>query len=504
MAVKPRKKEPTLAELLAQYGRNIASDAPVVGRRIAEGVRSLPEAAAAGNRAMLGATQRISDMLPPVLQMPSIRGDYRPSIDEVTGLARDIATGGNRLVTGTSQRGLDALGAPRGAGYDLPATELSRMAQDVAVSGAQALPEYMYEHPLGSAYTAALMMAPTPGRVVKGATALGKAVRGRRAAPLAERAAPVARAAEASAPKAAYADPETRSIEDWNWRPLGEVQQDLGDLSAVSPEAINFGRFMQEKNLQAQRGMEPRDLLKAYGITRSSIQRQARPLATAERGGLELGQLNLDMVRPEGAFAEWLGTDAGQAYLDAAQRGRVRADALEDLQAKFSPFGFQNKLAEDLAWAAENLPQEAPRMSDLLLTTPGDAGGIADYRAFIRDKVRGVAAPKAGFVGSMLGRGDLPTLDARQIVLNTNRPTAEATSYMGRKAGLGGLEGVDRLASRLSALDLAIPADLAPYYQHLAHHTVWDKAGDEATTHADLMNAMRNYATGGAVSGRSH
>jgi hypothetical protein len=51
---------------------------------------------------------------------------------------------------------------------------------------------------------------------------------------------------------------------------------------------------------------------------------------------------------------------------------------------------------------------------------------------------------------------------------------------------------------------LALPDDLAPYYQHLAHHTVWDKAGNEATTHADLMNAMRNYATGGAVSGRSH
>jgi hypothetical protein len=315
-----------------------------------------------------------------------------------------------------------------------------------------------------------MMVAPVPGkmavRALEGAGALaGRAVRGRRAAPVAKR------AAETSAPKAAYVDPETRSIEDWNWRPLGEVQQDLGDLSAVSPEAINFGRFMQEKNLQAQRGMEPRDLLKAYGITRSSIQRQARPLATAERGGLELGQLNLDMVRPEGAFAEWLGTDAGQAYLDAAQRGQVRTDALEDLQAKFSPFGFQNKLAEDLEWAAQNLPQEAPRMSDLILATPGDAGGIADYRAFIRDKVRGVAAPKAGFVGSMLGRGDLPTLDARQIVLNTGRPTADATSYMGRKSGLGGLEAVDRLAGRLSSLGLALPDDLAPYYQHLARPT---------------------------------
>ncbi len=194
MAAKPRKKEPTLAEMLAaygvaipgdiaQYGRNIASDVPVVGRRIVEGVRSLPEMADTGSRFALGAAQRLGDMLPPELRGPALRGDYRPSIDEVTGLARDVGSVGNRLVTGTSQRGLDALGAPRGAGYDLPATEMSRMAQDAVVSGAQALPQYMYEHPLGSAYTAALMLAPTPGRVVRGATALGKAVRGRRAAP---------------------------------------------------------------------------------------------------------------------------------------------------------------------------------------------------------------------------------------------------------------------------------------------------------------------------------
>jgi hypothetical protein len=187
---KPRKKEPTLAELLAQYGRNIASDAPVVGRRIVEGVRSLPEMAAAGNRAMLGATQRISDMLPPVLQMPGIRGDYRPSIDEVTGLARDIATGGNRLVTGTSQRGLDAMGAPRGAGYDPGATRMSRGAQDAIVSGVQALPKQLYDSPLSTAYEAALMAAPVPGKMVgralEGAGALaGRAMRGRRAAPLA-------------------------------------------------------------------------------------------------------------------------------------------------------------------------------------------------------------------------------------------------------------------------------------------------------------------------------
>jgi hypothetical protein len=350
---------------------------------------------------------------------------------------------------------------------------------------------------------AALKFAARPSYLTDKAAV--KMVREGRAADraLAQGAAPATAAPATAAPAApsamSYVDPSSSVISDWQWRPLEDVRQDLGGLSAISPEAAEFGRFMQEKNLQAARGMDPRDLLKAYGITRSSIQRQARPLATAERGGLELGQLGLDMVRPEGAFSEWLGTPAGQAYLDAAQRGQVRTDALEDLQTKFAPFGFQNKLADDLGWAAENLPQETSRMSDLLVATPGDADSIANYRDFIRDKVRGVAAPKAGFVGSMLGRGDLPTFDARQIILNTGRPTEEATSYLSRRKGAGGIEAVDRLADRLSALGLAIPDDLAPYYQHLAHHSVWDKASNEATTHADLMNAMRNYYSGGAV-----
>jgi hypothetical protein len=43
------------------------------------------------------------------------------------------------------------------------------------------------------------------------------------------------------------------------------------------------------------------------------------------------------------------------------------------------------------------------------------------------------------------------------------------------------------------------PEMLKPYYQHLAHHTVWDKAGNEETTHEDVMNAMRHAATGGAI-----
>jgi hypothetical protein len=44
-----------------------------------------------------------------------------------------------------------------------------------------------------------------------------------------------------------------------------------------------------------------------------------------------------------------------------------------------------------------------------------------------------------------------------------------------------------------------LPEELRPYYQHLAHHAIWDKAGDEITTHSDVVNAMKNFRVGGAV-----
>lgn len=298
-----------------------------------------------------------------------------------------------------------------------------------------------------------------------------------------------------------FKDKPTTTLEDWQWRPLKDVHADLGGLSEVTPEAVNFGRFMQDMAAKANTGLDPRDLLKAYTITRSSMQRQAIPLATAEKGGLELGQLGLDMVRPEGAFAEWLGTPAGQAYLDAAQRGQTRADVLEDLKTKFQPFGFQNSLANDLAYGAENLPQYSGRLSDMIAAAAeGSDAPEGDPQAwldFVRNSVSGVDASKAGFVGAMLGRGDLPTFDARQVILQTGGPNAAANKYKARRNNLGAVESVQRLADRINAMDLEVPEELKPFYQHLAHHSIWDRAAGEATTHADLMNAMRNYSTGG-------
>jgi hypothetical protein len=91
----------------------------------------------------------------------------------------------------------------------------------------------------------------------------------------------------------------------------------------------------------------------------------------------------------------------------------------------------------------------------------------------------------------MLGRGDQPTLDARQLLLQTGKPTSEAQPYLRRGSGRGAYQAVDRLADRQQRMGLEMPAELEPFRQHLTHHTLWDAYGGEKTTHADLIKAMR-------------
>jgi hypothetical protein len=306
-------------------------------------------------------------------------------------------------------------------------------------------------------------------------------------------------ATKAAKKAAPYADPPARVISDWQWRPLAEVQEALGGLSSVPEHVLDFGRFMAEQaGRAASSGLSARDLIKAFTVTRSSIQRRAAEAELLRKAGLQLPEGVSGKVRPEGAFSEWLGTPAGQSYLDAAQRGRIDERAVADAVTGMRPFGKHNDLQDALQWAAQNLPGREGQASDLIAAAREQASPPADWRVFTKD-IRGVGPSKSGFLASLIGRGDQPTLDARQIILNTGRPTREASPYLARKGGAGGVEGVERLSARQKALRLKLPPELDPYYQHLAHHSIWDKAGDEVTTHSDVVKAMREFAVGGRV-----
>jgi hypothetical protein len=251
--------------------------------------------------------------------------------------------------------------------------------------------------------------------------------------------------------------------------------------------------MIKQAGRAAKGDLNKRDLIKAYGITQSSIGRQGRKHSTATKAGLQVPS-TAGLVRPEGAFAEWLASPMGQRYLNEAELGNTDLSAINDIVQKFTPFGKQNELGKALVYGADVLGRD-PR--DINAMIAGDKEAFRDYAK----SIHGIDQAKAGFIGSLLGRGDLPTLDARQLSLHTNPPTTVKAvgSIMNRQKGKGAKEAVDRLIDRQEAMALDIDPSLDPFYQHLTHHTAWDRALNEVTTHDDLIRAMQNYNEGGEV-----
>lgn len=291
-----------------------------------------------------------------------------------------------------------------------------------------------------------------------------------------------------------YQDPDSPKMKGWDWRPLRDVQEELGGIPSIPGHVEDFGSFMDEMARKAAGpGLSPRDLIKAYAITRSSIQRRSQDVERLRASGLDLPASATGQIRPEGAMAEWLKSPTGQRYLDAAEIGKVDQDAVAHAQSVMKPFGL-NAESQALPWAAQNLHDKHKTVSDMVKRAVSGDSPVAEWREFGK-KLHGIGTAKAGFVASMLGRGDQPTLDARQVILQTGKPTSEAKSPMKR----AGFEAVDRLAARQTALNPKMDPGLEPFRQHLTHHTIWDKAGNEQTTHSDVVDAMRNANAGGRV-----
>jgi hypothetical protein len=297
-----------------------------------------------------------------------------------------------------------------------------------------------------------------------------------------------------------HKDPKTSSIEDWKWRSLKDVQAQLGDIKEIPSHVEKFGRFMDDTaNKAGTVGLTPRDLIKAYTITRASIQRGAVNSDKVRAAGLDLPNYNEPKIRPEGAFGEWLHTPMGQRYLQHAEQGIVDPHSISNAVQIMAPFGrHTTDIPDALQWAAKNLPGREGDVSRLVAQAQQGASAPSEWRDLIKG-VRGIGPSKAGFVASLLGRGDQPTLDARQIILHTGNPSKQAGPYIARRGGLGGEEAVERLAGRQRAMNLTTPSSLEPYYQHLAHHTIWDATGGDKTTHDDVIKAMQHAKDGGKI-----
>lgn len=255
---------------------------------------------------------------------------------------------------------------------------------------------------------------------------------------------------------------------------------------------LPYADFMAES---ASIEVTPRRLAKAYVITRSSVRRQGRKAATVceafpgyrelRRDAVERGE----EVRPEDAMSVLLQTEDGKAYLDAAERGTFAAAPARRMVKKLRCFGLSAGLLSDLKAAVKVAHNDEVR-SALRSSSPAEWLALVDSKA-----VPGIGPAKAGFIASLLGRGDVPTFDAREIQLWRRKGTMEPQQH-------------DVLALREKIADVPIELEPRhePYRQHLVHHALWDAYAADAptsTTHQEVISAMRLAGgRGGAAANR--
>jgi hypothetical protein len=273
------------------------------------------------------------------------------------------------------------------------------------------------------------------------------------------------------------------------WREISEVKREIG-LDRLPDHIIPFADFMGTMATKASNGgLTARDVIKAYTIARSSMNRGAVTTSKVVDSGLLLPASFTDAkIRPEGAFGYWLLSPVGQRYLNAAEVGIVDEAAVADAVKVMAPFGTQNTLGEDLKRAASgDLHSRLPALTAAIKKAAEGGDAVQDWQAAL-DDLYGVREAKKGFLGSLLGFGQLPTFDARQINVNVERESKEDTlrALTSTKAR----DVVATLAKRMDALSLTMDKKYAPFYQHLAHHAVWDAVGGTETTHEDVVESM--------------
>ena len=273
------------------------------------------------------------------------------------------------------------------------------------------------------------------------------------------------------------------------WRKVSDVKTEIG-LDALPRHIIPFATFMRTMaDKAANGGLTSRDLIKAYTIARSSMNRGAVTTSRIKDAGLVLPENFVDdKIRPEGAFGYWLLSPMGQRYLNDAEVAIVNAEAVADAVKVMAPFGTQNALGKDLERAAGgDLHTRLPAMAAAIAKAATGKNAVKDWQD-ATDNLFGVREAKKGFLGSLLGFGQLPTFDARQININVKPDSKEDT--LRALSSVKARDVVAKLARRMDALSLTMDPEYAPFYQHLAHHAVWDAVGGTETTHSDVMESM--------------
>jgi lysophospholipase L1-like esterase len=294
-----------------------------------------------------------------------------------------------------------------------------------------------------------------------------------------------------------------------------------GTLPDTLPRHIRpYANFME-----SLRGRTPsrRDVIKAYVIARSSVQRGAAlksavcnyyPEYLPLKRAIELESLPVEQrlaegcirkkkdgkyrftgktkdgkfrsrcldasVRPEDVFGVILFSSQGQRYLAAAERGEFDAEAAREITNRTKCFGLDDTLFQDMKYAAEQL---SPRHKEFVAHLKNDSP--RQWIEYVQKDVYRLSGAKAGFIAALLGRGDVPTFDARELDLWKETPSEKA-------------DVADVLAYRdaIRQFPMKLEPQHEPFREHLVHHALWDAYPKESepqtrTTHGSVIRSMQ-------------
>lgn len=280
----------------------------------------------------------------------------------------------------------------------------------------------------------------------------------------------------------------------------------LGEFPGYLQEVAKFMAEQRQKLIDGR--MTLRDIAKAYFITVSSMGSGAKSAEmVASKTGLQVPQQFIEngKLRPEEAAAAWLGTPDGQAALDALERGEFREDLWQKGAAVRTAYGDDRhatmgsmKPAGKNQFSMLNLQG----LVDEINATKGDSAKLQEAVT----KLKGIGTGKQGFIGHLLGMGNVPTIDAVEI--NTwIAGQGDIAQLKNKRADLArrikesssdkrvSAEMLDRVTRRFEGLRKKVGADQVDpqVWQHIAHHWLWDRAKGIETTHGGLYEAMRFY-----------
>ena len=323
-----------------------------------------------------------------------------------------------------------------------------------------------------------------------------------------------------------------KKLESFRLTPTPAMLNMLGAYPGYLNPVIDFLMEQRQKLLAGK--ITPRDVAKAYWITVASIGSDAIGVDTirakADQIGVKFdpdpmflskGAQGQDTMRPEEMAAWWLSTPMGQRALNAIEKGEVDKQAWEQGLALRDAYGRNDARTQTLADGTYkqgilgikpgkrklNL-NDILEITDSINATKGDSAKLEK----VLSSIHNIANGKKGFIGHMVGMGDVATIDAVElnVWLTGQGDTSYASEEMKKRVALAKKGGNDvgaffeRIRSRIADLHkktkkaTGIPDDVAA---HIIHHWIWDAAKGTQTTHAGVYEAMRFYQEGDKAQG---